>query len=55
MKTAQDSLTITIKQNVMFQGRKHTEKIRLDKNQNGRPSSIIYFPIPDIWWNVLDG
>ena len=36
MKTAQDSYTITIKQIVRFQGRKHFEKNWLDQVQNGR-------------------
>ena len=48
MKTAQDSYTITIKQNVTFQKRMHLEKFQIDKIQNGRPSAIIHLDRPDI-------
>ena len=44
MKTAQDSYTITIKENVRFQ-----EKMQPETNQNGRLSSSIYFHMPAIW------
>ena len=43
MKTAQDIYTITMKQNVRFQGRMHFEKIQLVQVQNGRQSAIIHF------------
>ena len=33
----------------------HLEKIRLDKNQNGRLSAIIHFQMAVIWSTVLDG
>ena len=42
MKTAQDSCTFSIKQNVGFQERMHPEKVWL-------LSRIIYFHMPDIW------
>ena len=48
MKTAQDSYTITIKQIVKFQKRKHLEKFPIDKIQNGRLSAIIHIDRPDI-------
>ena len=49
MKTAQDSYTITIKQNVRFQKRIDLEKNLLDQIQNGRLSAIIHFHMADIW------
>ena len=49
MKTAQDSYTITIKENVRFQEKMHTGKVWLDQIQNGRLSASIYFHIPAIW------
>ena len=48
MKTAPDSYTITIKQIVRFQERKHLEKFRVDKILNGRLSAIIHLDRPDI-------
>ena len=48
MKTAQDSYTITIKQNVRFQERMHLEKFKDDKIKNGRLSAIIHLDRPDI-------
>ena len=48
MKTAQDSYTITIKQIVRFQERKHLEKFQVDKIQNGYLSAIIHPNRPDI-------
>ena len=47
METAQDSYTITIKQIVRFQERRHLEKV--DKIKNGRLSAIIHFHMADIW------
>ena len=51
MKTAQDSNTITIKQNVRVQEKMLPEKVCLDQIQNGRLSASrpIYFHMPDIW------
>ena len=49
MKTAQDSYTITIKQNVRFQERMHPEKFRLHQIQNRRLLAIAHFHIPDTW------
>ena len=49
MKTAQDSYTITIKQNVRFQEMMHLEKFRFDQIQNGLLSAIIHFHMADIW------
>ena len=49
MKTAQDSYTITIKQNVKFQKMMHLEKNRLDQIQKGRLSAIIHFRMAAIW------
>ena len=43
-----DRLTITIKQNVMFQRRIHIENVKLDRIKNGRQSTIIYLNKPDI-------
>ena len=43
MKTAQDSYTITIKQERM-----HLEKLQVDKIKNGRLSAIIHLDRPDI-------
>ena len=48
MKTAQDSYTITIKQIVSFQERKHLKKFQVDKIQNGRLSAIIHLDMPYI-------
>ena len=48
MKTAQDSYTITIKQNVRFQERMHFEKIQLDQDRNSRLSAIIHLDRPDV-------
>ena len=48
MKTAEDSYTITIKQNVRFQERMHFEKSQLDQVQNGRLLAIIHLDRPDI-------
>ena len=48
MKTAQNSYTITIKQNMRFQGRMHPDKFRLDQIQNGCLSAIIYFQMSDV-------
>ena len=45
MKTAQDSYTITIKQNLRFQERMHLEKFQVD---NGCLSAIIHLDRPDI-------
>ena len=55
MKTAQDIYTITIKQIVRLQERKHFEKIQLVQVQNGRQSAIIHFHMAVIWQTVLDG
>ena len=33
----------------------HLQKIRLDKIQNGRLSTIIHFHMADIWSTMLDG
>ena len=33
----------------------HLKKIRLNKIQNGRLSTIIHFHMADIWSTVLDG
>ena len=49
MKTAQDSYTIAIKENVGFQEKMHPEKVWLDQIQNGRLSASIYFHMPAIW------
>ena len=49
-----DSWTITLKQNVRFQGGLWFEKIKLDQFQNGRLSAIINFNMPDIWQIELD-
>ena len=49
MRTAQDSYTITIKENVRFQEKMHPEKVGLDQIQNGRLSVSIYFHMPAIW------
>ena len=48
MKTAQESYTITKRQIVRFQERKHLEKFQVGKIQNGRPSAIIHLDRPDI-------
>ena len=48
MKTAQDSYTNTIKQNVRFQVRMHLEKFHIDKIKNGRLLAIIHLGRPDI-------
>ena len=48
MKTAQDSYTITIKQIVRFQERKHLEKFPVDKIKNSRLPAIIHLDRPDI-------
>ena len=48
MKTAQDSYTITIKQNLRFQERMHLEKFQVDKIKNGRLSAIIHLDRSDI-------
>ena len=49
MRTAQDSYTITIKENVRFQEKMHPEKVWPDQIQNGRLSASIYFHMPAIW------
>ena len=49
MKTAQDSYTITIKENVRFQEKMQPEKVRLDQIQNGHLSASIYFHMAAIW------
>ena len=49
MKTAQDSYTMTIKENVRFQEKMHPEKIRPYQIQNDCLSASIYFHMPDIW------
>ena len=49
MKTAQDSYTITLKQIVRFQERKHFEQNQLDQVLYGRQSAIIHFHMADIW------
>ena len=49
MKTAQDSSTITIKENVRFQEKMHPKKVWLDQIQNGCLSASIYFHMPAIW------
>ena len=43
-----DSETITINQNVRFQGRMPLENSQLDHIQNGRLSAIIKFNMPNI-------
>ena len=48
MKTAQDSYTINIKNNVRFQERMHLEKFQVDKIQNCRLSAITHLHRPDI-------
>ena len=48
MKTAKDSYTINIKQNVRFQEMMHLKNFQVDKIQNGRPSAIIHLDRPDI-------
>ena len=40
--------TITIKQIVRFQKKKHLEKFQVDKIKNGRLSAIIHLNRPDI-------
>ena len=49
MKTAQDIYTITIKQIVRFQEKRHFEKNQLVQLQNGRQSAIIHFHMAVIW------
>ena len=49
IKTAQDIYTITLKQIVRFQERKHFEKNQLNQAQNGRQSAIIHFHMAVIW------
>ena len=49
MKTAEDSYTITKKENVRFQEKMHPENFLLDQIQNGRLSASIYFHMPTIW------
>ena len=48
MKTAQDSYTFTMKQNVSFQERMHLKKFQVDKIQNGPISAIIHLDRPHI-------
>ena len=50
-KTAQDSYTITIKQNVTFPERMPFKNVlkTFDRIQNGRLSATIYFHIVDFW------
>ena len=44
MKTAQDSYTITIKQNVTFRERIPFKNFRLNQIQNGRLSATTVYP-----------
>ena len=48
MKTAQDSYTFTMKQNVSFQERMHLKKFQVDKIQNGPIPAIIHLDRPHI-------
>ena len=49
LKTVLDSLTIIMKQNVLFQVGICLEKFQLDQIQNSRPLAIMYFNMLDIW------
>ena len=48
-QTVQDSYTITIKQNVRFQGGICSEKYQLNQIQNGRLSATIDFIMQTMW------
>ena len=53
-QTVPDSYTITIKQNVQFQGGICSKKFKLDQLKNGRLVAIIYPNMCFIWKTVPD-